>query len=94
MLKSPLFWKITTLAGCICLLLIPLMMVGNLIKERGDYHNEVADMLRQSSAGPQKLIGPLIAIPVTEIVTTLETTGNEPPQGGSQFEKLYPFLAA
>ena len=36
MLKSPLFWKITTLAGCICLLLIPLMMVGNLIKERSD----------------------------------------------------------
>ena len=67
MLKSPLFWKITTLAGCICLLLIPLMMVGNLIKERSDYRNEVADTLRQSSAGPQKLIGPLIAIPVSGI---------------------------
>ncbi|MHB9326914.1 cell envelope integrity protein CreD [Phytobacter ursingii] len=80
MLKSPLFWKITTLAGCICLLLIPLMMVGNLIKERSDYRNEVADTLRQSSAGPQKLIGPLIAIPVTEMVTSLESTGDEPPK--------------
>lgn len=80
MLKSPLFWKIVTLAGCISLLLIPLMMVSNLIKERSDYRNEVADTLRQSSAGPQKLIGPLIAVPVTEVVTTLQSMGDEPPK--------------
>lgn len=31
MLKSPLFWKITTLIGCIVLLSLPLMMVRELI---------------------------------------------------------------
>lgn len=31
MLKSPLFWKITTLIGCIVLLSLPLMMVRSLL---------------------------------------------------------------
>ncbi|MGK9172498.1 cell envelope integrity protein CreD [Yokenella regensburgei] len=80
MFKSPLFWKVFTLVGCIALLLVPLMMVSNLVKERSDYRDEVADVLRQSSAGSQKLIGPLIAVPVTEITTVLESTGDEPPK--------------
>jgi inner membrane protein len=80
MFKSPLFWKVFTLVGCVVLMLVPLMMVGNLIKERSDYRDEVSDTLRQSSAGSQKLIGPLIAVPVTEVTTTLESTNNEPPK--------------
>lgn len=67
MMKSPLFWKVSTLLGCILLLLIPLMLVGNLISERESYRNEVENTLRQSTSGPQQLVGPLIAIPVTEI---------------------------
>ena len=78
--KSPLFWKICTLAGCFCLLMLPLIMVSDLIKERSDYRDDVAGTLRQSSAGSQKLIGPLIAVPVTEVVTTLESNGNEAPK--------------
>lgn len=66
-MKSPLFWKVSTLLGCILLLLIPLMLVGNLISERESYRNEVENTLRQSTSGPQQLVGPLIAIPVTEI---------------------------
>lgn len=80
MLKSPLFWKIFTLVGCIILLLVPLMMIGNVIKERSDYRDEVTDTLRQSSAGAQKLIGPLIAVPVTEVTTVMESTNDEPPK--------------
>lgn len=34
MMKSPLFWKISTLLGCILLLSVPLMMVRALIVER------------------------------------------------------------
>ncbi|MEG1213359.1 MAG: cell envelope integrity protein CreD [Leclercia sp.] len=67
MMKSPLFWKVSTLLGCILLLLVPLIMVGNLISERESYRNEVENTLRQSTSGPQQLVGPLIAIPVTEI---------------------------
>lgn len=72
MLKSPLFWKITTLIGCIVLLSLPLMIVRELINERADYRSEVVDAIEQSTSGPQKLAGPLIAIPVTETLTRRE----------------------
>ena len=71
MLKSPLFWKITTLIGCIVLLSLPLMMVRELINERADYRSEV-DAIEQSTSGSQKLAGPLIAIPITETLTRME----------------------
>lgn len=72
MLKSPLFWKITTLIGCIVLLSLPLMMVRELISERADYRSEVVDAIEQSTSGSQKLAGPLIAIPITETLTRME----------------------
>ncbi|MEO3740570.1 cell envelope integrity protein CreD [Kosakonia sp. WA-90] len=77
MLKSPLFWKMLTLAGCFCVLLIPLTMLSSLIGERANYRNDVTDTLRQSSAGAQKLIGPLIAVPVTETVISMESAGDK-----------------
>ncbi|MRS90642.1 cell envelope integrity protein CreD [Enterobacteriaceae bacterium RIT714] len=72
MKKSPLFWKISTLLGCILLLLLPLFMVSNLISERASYRDDVEDTLRQSTSGPQQLTGPLIAVPVTEIYYKFE----------------------
>ena len=72
MLKSPLFWKITTLIGCIVLLSLPLMIVRELINERADYRSEVVDAIELSTSGSQKLAGPLIAIPVTETLTRME----------------------
>ena len=72
MLKSPLFWKITTLIGCIVLLSLPLMMVRELINERADYRSEVVDAIEQSTSGSQKPAGPLIAIPITETLTRME----------------------
>lgn len=72
MMKSPLFWKVSTLLGCILLLLVPLFMVSNLISERENYRNDVENTLRQSTSGPQKLVGPLIAIPMTEIFYKIE----------------------
>lgn len=72
MLKSPLFWKITTLIGCIVLLSLPLMMVRELINERADYRSEVVDAIEQSTSGSQKLAGPLIAIPITETLFRME----------------------
>lgn len=71
-MKSPLFWKVSTLLGCILLLLIPLFMVGNLISERESYRDDVENSLRQSTSGPQQLVGPLVAIPVTETYFKVE----------------------
>ena len=64
MLKSPLFWKMTPLFGAVLLLLIPIMLIRQVIVERADYRSDVEDAIRQSTSGPQKLVGPLIAIPV------------------------------
>lgn len=72
MFKSTLFWKVMTLLGCTLLLLIPLSMLGSLIDERSSYRDDVEQSLRQSASGPQTLVGPLIAIPVTELTTVLE----------------------
>lgn len=72
MLKSALFWKVMTLLGCMLLLLIPLSMLSSLIDERSSYRDDVEQSLRQSTSGPQTIIGPLIAIPITELTTVLE----------------------
>lgn len=72
MLKSPLFWKMTSLFGAVLLLLIPIMLIRQVIVERADYRSDVEDAIRQSTSGPQKLVGPLIAIPVTELYTVQE----------------------
>lgn len=72
MMKSPLFWKMFTLVGAVLLLMVPLMMVRQLIEERSDYRGQVEDAIRQSTSGPQKLVGPLIAIPVSELYTVVE----------------------
>jgi len=72
MLKSALFWKVMTLLGCMLLLLIPLSMLSSLIDERSSYRDDVEQSLRQSTSGPQTIIGPLIAIPINELTTVLE----------------------
>lgn len=72
MLKSPLFIKIFVLVGSIILLLVPLSMLKGLINERSTYRSEVENSLQQSTSGPQKLLGPLIAIPITEMITVRE----------------------
>ncbi len=72
MMKSPLFWKISTLLGCILLLSVPLMMVRALISERADYRSDVVDAIEHSTSGSQKLTGPLVAIPVTETLFRME----------------------
>ncbi len=43
MLKSPLFWKMTTLFGAVLLLLIPIMLIRQVIVERADYRSDVED---------------------------------------------------
>lgn len=48
------------------------MIVRQLIVERADYRSEVIEALESSTSGSQKLVGPLIAIPVTEVLTRIE----------------------
>ncbi|MDP1334981.1 inner membrane CreD family protein, partial [Klebsiella pneumoniae] len=69
MLKSQLFWKITTLIVCIVMLSLTLMMVRELINDREEYLREVVDAIEKSTSGSQKLAGPLISITITDTQT-------------------------
>ncbi|VDZ81054.1 inner membrane protein [Salmonella bongori] len=68
MWKSPRFMESNDTSGAIILLLIPLMMVRQAIVARADYRNDEETDIRQSIRGPQKAVGPLVAIPVTELL--------------------------
>lgn len=89
MLKS-LFWKMATLFGAVLLLLIPLMLIRQVIVERADYRSDVEDAIRQSTSGSQKLVGPLIAIPVTELYTVQE---EEKPWSGNEVLSISGYLS-
>lgn len=61
----------TSLFGAVLLLLIPIMLIRQVIVERADYRSDVEDAIRQYQRAA-KLVGPLIAIPVTELYTVQE----------------------
>ena len=75
MLKSPLFWKMTTLFGAVLLLLIPIMLIRQVIVERADYRSDVEDAIRREKvpAGREGIVrAAKAAIPVTELYTVQE----------------------
>ncbi len=84
MLKSPLLIKIGVLIGSVILLLLPLSMLKGLINERSQYRDDVKNSLEQSTSGPQKLLGPLIALPITEMISVQE--------GGKEVTKPSSFI--
>lgn len=59
MLKSPLFWKMTTLFGAVLLLLIPIMLIRQVIVERADYRSDVEDAFAKVPAGRKNSLGRL-----------------------------------
>lgn len=79
-----------TLFGAVLLLLIPLMLIRQVIVERADYRSDVEDAIRQSTSGSQKLVGPLIAIPVTELYTVQE---EEKPWSGNEVLSISGYLS-
>ncbi len=66
-----LLWKMITLGGAMILLVI-LMMVRRTIVERCDYQKPCRSRYSSGTSGPQKVVGPLVAVPVTELYTVLE----------------------
>lgn len=55
-------------------MMIPMLYVKNLILEREDRQKEAAREISSKWAGPQNIIGPVIAIPYWEVIGT-DTTG-------------------
>ncbi len=62
----------TTLFGAVLLLLIPIMLIRQVIVERADYRSDNGRCDSPKYQRAAKLVGPLIAIPVTELYTVQE----------------------
>jgi inner membrane protein len=64
--------KIFMLLAVLLVLSVPLAQIGSLIEERGRSQEQAAVELAATYAGPQTLIGPLLAVPYVERWTTEE----------------------
>lgn len=65
MLKSVLFWKITTLLGLMILMMIPVGMLMDVVQERSGYRQSVVGKVSESTSRAQRILGPVIVIPYT-----------------------------
>jgi len=65
-MQRPLLWKCLLLSVLGLVLMLPLGMIERTISERSYYRSEAVRSIAASTAGPQTLIGPILAIPVRE----------------------------
>ncbi len=74
-MQTKLWQKIAIMLGLTLALLIPINMINNLAGERENRQQQVVNEIAASSAGPQKLFGPVLVVPYnehwTEVVETL-----------------------
>lgn len=69
-MQKTLFIKLLAIGALTLILLIPLSMVREVISARQQRQFEVEQTVAASSAGPQVLLGPILAIPYLEKVVT------------------------
>ncbi|MEN8171070.1 MAG: cell envelope integrity protein CreD [Pseudomonadota bacterium] len=65
-MKRTMTKKMMVIGGLILLLMIPLMMIEGVVKERSNYRDEARRSIAQSWTGEQKFIGPLLVVPYKE----------------------------
>ncbi len=76
-MQKSLLFKCLLLAAVGFLLLIPLAMIEHTISERTSFRDEAVRSISASTAGPQTLVGPLLAVPVTEEYDEDVVSGSE-----------------
>lgn len=67
-MNRALFFRCGAIFLVIVLLLIPLVRIGGLIRERQAARDAVVEDIARSAAGPQTLTGPLLVVPYTRTV--------------------------
>ncbi len=67
-MDKKLLFKITAICFMSLLLLVPLALIQGQIRDRAQRQNEVQASIANSAAGPQVLIGPVIALHYRERV--------------------------
>ncbi len=61
-----LLWKVFAILGLALLLLIPLLLIEDKVRERNGRQREVEANIAESAAGAQQLVGPLLVVRYTE----------------------------
>ncbi len=67
-MSRALFFRCGALFLVIVLLMLPLMRIGGLIRERQAARDAVVEDIARSAAGPQTLTGPLLVVPYTRTI--------------------------
>lgn len=78
-MNRALLYKSLITGFLVLLILIPLQLVGGLVKERAGYRQEAEASIWRSYAGPQTLTGPIIVVPFIEV--TAEPAANADQKG-------------
>ncbi len=90
-MQKSLWIKAIVVFGLMLALLVPLGMVEGLVYERSQRQRAVADDIAASSAGPQHLFGPVLAVPYAEhwqeTVETLQYAGSNKPRPKKHIEE-------
>ncbi|ATG90170.1 cell envelope integrity protein CreD [Methylomonas koyamae] len=73
-MRNKLWQKLVAMALLTLLLLIPIGMVKDLANERENRQLQAVNDIAASSAGPQKLFGPVLVVPYREIWSELSET--------------------
>lgn len=68
-MQKVLWFKSAMMIGLMLLLLVPLGMIENLVSERTYRQQAVVSDIAASSAGPQRVFGPVLAVPYSEYWT-------------------------
>ncbi|EMB2348430.1 cell envelope integrity protein CreD [Serratia sp. CY54039] len=90
MMKSVLFWKITTLLGLMVVMLIPIAQLMSVIDERSGYRQSVVGQVSESTSGAQRVLGPLIVIPYVEREEKKDEKGQTVVQRVQHYRYLLP----
>ncbi len=94
MMKSVLFWKITTLLGLMVVMLIPIAQLMSVIDERSGYRQSVVGQVSESTSGAQRVLGPLIVIPYVEREEKKDEKGQTVVQRVQHYRSAAPLIAA
>lgn len=69
-MKRTMTIKMMAIAALVMIMMIPLTLIKDVVRERSHYREEVRQSIAESWTGDQTLVGPLLVVPYKEYYTT------------------------
>lgn len=76
-MRNPLFLKALIVGLVLLIVGVPLTMIGSIVHERQQRQSEAVREIGASYSGPQRLLGPVLIMPFSEIYQAEETTTDD-----------------